>query len=143
LARAAAPVLGGVLTVRATWRWCFYVNLSLVGVIAAVILFFMQNFTPYTSERSIRQIFAKLDYYGIALIVSGSICLLLGLNWGGVIYPVSLSVCLHRSMKKMLTCCSGIALGSYSFSPLVGFSSWALYLYRYGCLREPRFTLRP
>lgn len=32
---------------------------------------------------------AQLDFYGTALIVPGTVCLLLALQWGGLTYPVS------------------------------------------------------
>ncbi len=34
----------------------------------------------------------QLDIYGTAMVVPGSVCLILALQWGGLTYPVSLNL---------------------------------------------------
>lgn len=43
-----------------------------------------------TSKISSKAKLAQLDFYGTALIVPGTVCLLLALQWGGLTYLVSI-----------------------------------------------------
>ncbi|KAF4627086.1 hypothetical protein G7Y89_g11074 [Cudoniella acicularis] len=83
------PVVGGVLTQEATWRWCFYLNLPF-GVITGAILSVthipdssMTSTTPATTKQQ----FARLDLPGFAIFTPACIMLLLAFDWGGVSYP--------------------------------------------------------
>ena len=67
------PLIGGILTDNATWRWVFYVNLP-VGIVAlAVIAVTLPNVRKGTSARD-------LDYVGIVLFTAGVVPLLIGLT---------------------------------------------------------------
>ncbi|KAH7153625.1 major facilitator superfamily domain-containing protein [Dactylonectria macrodidyma] len=83
------PLLGGVFTTKLTWRWCFYINLPF-GAVAMVVIFFLLSLPhPVTAKLSTMQRLAQLDMIGTALIVPGTICLLLALQWGGSTYSWS------------------------------------------------------
>lgn len=91
------PLLGGVFTTKVTWRWCFYINLPL-GVVALVVTAFLLQIPGRDSTKiPSREKLAQLDFYGTALIVPGSVCLVLALQWGGLKYPVSLIVVFHNA----------------------------------------------
>lgn len=79
------PLLGGTFTDNLTWRWCFYINLPLGGAVALFVLLSLKP--PKQSLRegmTWKEVVYQMDPLGVALLVSGSLCILLALQWGGV-----------------------------------------------------------
>ena len=78
------PLLGNLVEATTRWRWVFYINLP-VGIIAlAALLIFLpatisDRDTSYTGCAAVR----RIDFLGAFLAASATICLLLGLTWGG------------------------------------------------------------
>ncbi len=70
IAAIVAPVLGGLFTEYASWRWIFYINLP-IGLVALLFLQWYQE--PYEAKR------ARVDVGG-AVLFSFSITLLLSLT---------------------------------------------------------------
>ncbi|KAH9873727.1 hypothetical protein IAQ61_004354 [Plenodomus lingam] len=84
VASSLGPVVGGLLTQRVSWRWCFYINLPFDGVAFLIIVFFLDVKTPKTP---LRQGLKAVDWLGSLAMVGGVIMFLLGLEFGGVSYP--------------------------------------------------------
>jgi EmrB/QacA subfamily drug resistance transporter len=74
----AGPLLGGLITEYASWRWIFYVNIP-VGIAALVLIALWLQPRPLGPS-------PRLDVLGAALLIVGTCCLLLALSWGGSVY---------------------------------------------------------
>ena len=80
LSSVLGPTAGGWITDNSTWRWVFYVNLP-IGIIALLVLIFLMP-----SLRSKNTGRPSIDYIGAALLIAGTVPLLLGFTWAGSQY---------------------------------------------------------
>ncbi|HEV7235775.1 MAG TPA: MFS transporter, partial [Ktedonobacteraceae bacterium] len=79
LSAILGPTLGGSITQYSTWRWVFYVNLP-VGIAAMLVLIFLMPTLRGKAQK------VSIDYIGAALLVLGTVPLLLGFTWAGTQY---------------------------------------------------------
>lgn len=75
----------------AGWRWCFYVMIILNGLSLASYLVFYHppTFNMLNGRRSRAAMVTRFDYVGTVLFTGGLVVFLLGLSWGGNLYPWS------------------------------------------------------
>jgi EmrB/QacA subfamily drug resistance transporter len=78
------PLLGSLVSDATRWRWVFYINLP-VGLIAvvALLIFLPANLSGNTNARISRESLRSIDFLGAILCSAATICLMLGLTWGG------------------------------------------------------------
>ena len=93
LAAAAGPLLGGAFSDRATWRWCFYINVP-IGALAvgAIVIFFHLPSAVKPVEAGWKETLLQMDPLGIALAMGSIICFILALQYGGTTHPWNSSV---------------------------------------------------
>ncbi|KAM0312579.1 hypothetical protein ACHAO8_006235 [Botrytis cinerea] len=82
IANVCGPLLGGILTEKATWRWCFHINLP-VGGAAAIILLFAVEGKPNKNTDTFLQKLQRIDPVGTLVFIPGIVSILLALQFGG------------------------------------------------------------
>lgn len=70
------PLAGGWITQYSSWRWIFYVNVP-IGIVAFFVLLVLMPTLRGDGTKS------AIDYTGAALLVIGTVPLLLGFTWAG------------------------------------------------------------
>lgn len=90
IAAIVGPFIGGAITQRSTWRWCFGINLPL-GFVTIVLCAFLLNTPadPQVRTLSAKEKLKQFDIVGTVVLIAALVCLLLGLQFGGSTYPWS------------------------------------------------------
>ncbi|KAL8796088.1 MAG: hypothetical protein Q9182_007422 [Xanthomendoza sp. 2 TL-2023] len=89
LSSSIGPLIGGALTERVTWRWCFWLSLPIGGAVFILVVFFL---TLLGVEQSAREVshytkLRRLDLPGIVLLLASVSCLFFALQEGGLKPP--------------------------------------------------------
>ncbi|KAM0748663.1 MFS general substrate transporter [Meredithblackwellia eburnea MCA 4105] len=80
------PLLGGALSTKLSWRWCFWINLPPIGIMILVLIFFVHP-PSIPQTLSIKQRLLQMDWAGAALLTAGMTCILTALQEGGITQP--------------------------------------------------------
>ncbi|KAI1802439.1 MFS general substrate transporter [Daldinia bambusicola] len=126
LAGCAGPLVGGAFTQQVSWRWCFWVNLPVCGASFVLLLLFLDVHDPHTK---LREGLAAIDWFGTFSILGVTLLLLLGLDFGGAIFPWDSPkvICLIAFGAAMigLFVFSEQRLARYPLIPLGMFRDWS------------------
>lgn len=72
------------------WRWSYYLGI-IFGVITIALYQFLYHPPTYSqlhvNGKTKWQAFKELDFIGIFLFIAGCVLFLIGLSWGGSVYP--------------------------------------------------------
>ncbi|ORY17100.1 MFS general substrate transporter-like protein [Clohesyomyces aquaticus] len=78
------PFLGGVIVQSTSWRWVFYLNLPVSGVVLVLLYFFLHvNYKQEPIAAKLR----RIDYGGNVIFIGSTVSILLALTNGGVQSP--------------------------------------------------------
>ncbi|KAH6656538.1 drug resistance transporter [Truncatella angustata] len=123
------PILGGIITRFAGWRWIFYVNVPF-GITALVGIFFAWPKGTYVARGGLYEILRKADMVGNILILSASSFLIYSLQ--------EASTFNYAWHDPVIVLTLSLAAVSWAL-----FISWEVYLgyYRYQSI-QPVFPMR-
>ncbi|KAH0262852.1 MFS general substrate transporter, partial [Aureobasidium melanogenum] len=81
-----APVIGGLIVQKTTWRWLFYINLPFCAISLATVPFTIRYTRPKITTK---EQLLSIDWMGIMLSIASTTLFLVGISWGGTEYPWS------------------------------------------------------
>jgi len=77
------PLVAGLITTEARWRWVFYVNVPIALIaLAGLLLYLPRDLSIGATTRTGWAAVRRIDIMGALLAAAATTCLVLGLTWG-------------------------------------------------------------
>lgn len=111
LSTIGGPLLGGVFTDYASWRWCFYVNVPL-GAAALVVTAFVLHL-PKRREKH------RLDIAGAVFMAVASVCIVLFTTWGGTEYDWTSPTIISLGLGFLAAAALFVVAERYASEPVI------------------------
>lgn len=84
LGAIVGPVVGGSIA-TSNWRWCFWINLPICGVVLIILFAFLRIKSLHVTSWS--EVVGRVDWIGNFIFIGSIVSLLIGLTFGGTVYP--------------------------------------------------------
>lgn len=81
------PLVGGLFVERATWRWCFWLNLPICTIALPMAFFFLGALT--TPKTNLLTKLRSIDWIGNTFFIASLTSLLIAISWAGISYSWS------------------------------------------------------
>ncbi|KAF4919655.1 Efflux pump FUS6 [Colletotrichum viniferum] len=81
LGSVLGPLVGGLFVQKATWKWCFYINLPFCALGFIMVPLFVRL---STEKASFGSKLLRVDVIGGVLFIGGMTSFLIGISWAGV-----------------------------------------------------------
>ncbi|KAJ1557662.1 hypothetical protein HK405_015462, partial [Cladochytrium tenue] len=127
LAAVLGPIIGGTLSDRGLWRWCFYLNIPIGGVTVLVVSTLLQFPSP---PGGLAQKLSRLDLVGAPVCAAAVVCFLTPLQLGGVNWSWSApqTVALFVASGALFAAFAAVEwrVSAHPMLPRDVFSSWSV-----------------
>jgi EmrB/QacA subfamily drug resistance transporter len=123
IAGASGPILGGLLVDKASWRWCWWINLPCCVVAFVLLLLFLDVHNPKTP---FRDGIKAIDWAGSLSILALTVMVLMGLDFGGSIFawssPKVICLLVFGTLCSVVFIYSEKRLAKYPLMPMALFA---------------------
>lgn len=81
------PLVGGAFVEKATWRWCFYINLPICAIALPMAAWFVR--LKVEDSKDFKTKLRSVDWIGNTFFIGGLTSFLIAISWAGVQYDWS------------------------------------------------------